>query len=133
MNFKGFWADQDGAITVDWVVLTASIVGIAIAVLLLIAGGINSASSGVGSELSNADSVASLIDGVVETPVSAGLISGNLSDYNNYYDEIAHDHYTDDEGLNFTVDNGTGIVTNDADNEQIGTVDAAGNITPTTT
>jgi Flp pilus assembly pilin Flp len=34
LNFiKNFRADEDGAVTVDWVVLTAAIVGLAIAVL----------------------------------------------------------------------------------------------------
>jgi Flp pilus assembly pilin Flp len=29
--FKGFRKDEDGAVTVDWVVLTAAVVGLAIA------------------------------------------------------------------------------------------------------
>lgn len=39
---KTFYADEDGAVTVDWVVLTAAIVGLGIA-------GVATVSSGVGS------------------------------------------------------------------------------------
>ena len=46
-----FINDESGAVTVDWVVLTAAIVGIAIAVLTVIAGGINTASEGINTDL----------------------------------------------------------------------------------
>lgn len=39
-----FLRDETGAVTVDWVVLTAAIVGIAISVLIIISGGIQSTS-----------------------------------------------------------------------------------------
>ncbi|UPH71455.1 pilus assembly protein [Abyssibius alkaniclasticus] len=40
---KLFAKDEDGAVTVDWVVLTAAIVGIAIAVAATIETGLNNA------------------------------------------------------------------------------------------
>mgnify|MGYP001076774898 CR=1 FL=1 len=46
-----FTKDESGAVTVDWVVLTAAIVGIAIAVITLISGGVESASEGVNGGL----------------------------------------------------------------------------------
>lgn len=52
--FKLFAKDESGAVTVDWVVLTAAIVGIAIAVLTVIAGGINSAANAIDNELESA-------------------------------------------------------------------------------
>ena len=55
--FTKFANDESGAVTVDWVVLTAAIVGIAIAVITLISGGIESASNGINDELNNASSV----------------------------------------------------------------------------
>jgi len=55
--FAKFANDESGAVTVDWVVLTAAIVGIAIAVITLIAGGIETASNNINTELSNANSV----------------------------------------------------------------------------
>ena len=55
--FTKFANDESGAVTVDWVVLTAAIVGIAIAVISLISGGIEDASNGINDELSNASSI----------------------------------------------------------------------------
>ena len=55
--FTKFANDESGAVTVDWVVLTAAIVGIAIAVITLISGGIQSASNGINDELNNASTV----------------------------------------------------------------------------
>ncbi len=49
---KGFVRDEDGAVTVDWVVLTAALVGIAILVLSIVSGGINSAASDINTRLS---------------------------------------------------------------------------------
>ncbi len=49
---KTFRADEDGAVTVDWVVLTAAIVGLAIAVLASVRTGANAMGDGVQTELS---------------------------------------------------------------------------------
>jgi Flp pilus assembly pilin Flp len=46
-----FYKDESGAVTVDWVVLTAAIVGIAIAVISVISGGVEDASVGINDEL----------------------------------------------------------------------------------
>ncbi len=54
--FANFAKNESGAVTVDWVVLTAAIVGIAIAVLTVISGGIGSAASGINDQLSSAGS-----------------------------------------------------------------------------
>jgi len=54
--FTKFANDESGAVTVDWVVLTAAIVGIAIAVITLISGGIQDAANGINDELENASS-----------------------------------------------------------------------------
>lgn len=50
---KTFKADEDGAVTVDWVVLTAAIVGLGIAVLTSVSGGTTSLAGKISSELSN--------------------------------------------------------------------------------
>ncbi len=52
--FANFAKNESGAVTVDWVVLTAAIVGIAIAVLAIISGGINTAANGIDDELETA-------------------------------------------------------------------------------
>lgn len=48
---KKFLADESGAVTVDWVVLTAAIVGLGIAVISSIAVGTGSVGSAVGGSL----------------------------------------------------------------------------------
>lgn len=66
--FTKFANDESGAVTVDWVVLTAAIVGIAIAVLTLISGGINNAAGAIDTQLSNSSTgVAGLITGASGT------------------------------------------------------------------
>ena len=49
---KTFKADEDGAVTVDWVVLTAAIVGLGIAVLTSVSGGTTSLADKISSSLS---------------------------------------------------------------------------------
>lgn len=49
-----FSNNESGAVTVDWVVLTAAIVGIALAVITLISGGVEDASNGVNDGLQTA-------------------------------------------------------------------------------
>ncbi|WP_102222598.1 Flp family type IVb pilin [Acidimangrovimonas sediminis] len=51
---KNFRNDEDGAVTVDWVVLTAAIVGLGIVVMNTVGGGINTAAAKLGSNLSTA-------------------------------------------------------------------------------
>ena len=54
LNFiKNFRADEDGAVTVDWVVLTAAIVGLGIAVLSSVSGGTKELGNKISSQLSN--------------------------------------------------------------------------------
>ena len=50
---KNFSADDSGAITVDWVVLTAAIVGLGIAVLSSVSGGTKELGNKISSQLSN--------------------------------------------------------------------------------
>ena len=50
---KSFRAREEGAVTVDWVVLTAAIVGLAIALIAMIAAGATDTSASVGAFLSS--------------------------------------------------------------------------------
>ena len=52
---KNFCRDEDGAVTVDWVVLTAAIVGLGIAVLTSVSGGTTSLADKISSELDGMD------------------------------------------------------------------------------
>lgn len=51
---KNFRTEEDGAVTVDWVVLTAAIVGLGIAVILAVRSGTVNMASDIGTTLSNA-------------------------------------------------------------------------------
>ena len=52
---KTFKADEDGAVTVDWVVLTAAVVGLGIAVITSVSGGTTSLADKISSTLSGMD------------------------------------------------------------------------------
>ena len=52
-KLKNFKRDEDGAVTVDWVVLTAAIVGLGIAVLTSVSGGTNALANKISSNLSS--------------------------------------------------------------------------------
>ncbi|MEM9757541.1 MAG: hypothetical protein AAF914_16175, partial [Pseudomonadota bacterium] len=51
----GFWADDCGAIAVDWVVITAAVVGLAMAVVATTSSGVEVLSSDVASEMETRD------------------------------------------------------------------------------
>ncbi|MEL6607504.1 MAG: hypothetical protein AAFO93_01210 [Pseudomonadota bacterium] len=51
--FKNFRRDEDGAVTVDWVVLTAAIVGLGIAILTTVSGGVKDLASDIDTELTD--------------------------------------------------------------------------------
>lgn len=52
---KTFKNDESGAVTVDWVVLTAAIVGLGIAVLTAVAGSIGNVTDAIEDDLELAD------------------------------------------------------------------------------
>ncbi|NBB97692.1 MAG: hypothetical protein GVY34_05895 [Alphaproteobacteria bacterium] len=53
-NIKTFAADESGAVTVDWVVLTAAIVGLGIAVVASVRNGTTSVGNQIQSSLTSA-------------------------------------------------------------------------------
>ncbi|GAB1478878.1 hypothetical protein MASR2M74_14340 [Paracoccaceae bacterium] len=51
--FKAFKSDESGAVTVDWVVLTAAIVGLGMVVMTTVGGGITSLGSEIVTDLTD--------------------------------------------------------------------------------
>jgi len=51
---NAFVKDEDGAVTVDWVVLTAAIVGIALAIIAVIRTSLNTAASDIATAITDA-------------------------------------------------------------------------------
>ncbi len=60
--FKAFKNDESGAVTVDWVVLTAAIVGLGLVVMTTVGGGIEQLSDKVAADIGDNAS------GYVSTP-----------------------------------------------------------------
>lgn len=55
MTFTQFACNESGAVAVDWVVLTGGLVGLGIATLSVVSGGIENLSGDIGQELANID------------------------------------------------------------------------------
>ena len=56
MNFfKTFARDEDGAVTVDWVVLTAAVVGLGIAAIATVRGGVDSLAGDIDTSLTDGE------------------------------------------------------------------------------
>lgn len=53
--FDTFLESEEGAVTVDWIVLTAAIVGLGLAVISIVAGGALDHSTGLGGWMSSKD------------------------------------------------------------------------------
>ena len=55
-NFmNAFIADESGAVTVDWVVLTAALVGLGLAVMAVVSGGVEDLSGDISNSLTGID------------------------------------------------------------------------------
>ena len=50
---KTFAKSESGAVTVDWVVLTAALVGLGLAVMAVVSGGVENLSTDIGQSLAN--------------------------------------------------------------------------------
>ncbi|PWK59417.1 hypothetical protein C7455_108185 [Roseicyclus mahoneyensis] len=55
---KTFAKSESGAVTVDWVVLTAALVGLGLAVMAVVSGGVENLSTDIAQELANAQPAA---------------------------------------------------------------------------
>ena len=55
--WKNFKNDESGAVTVDWVVLTAALVGLGLAVILAIRPGLEQAATGINNDLGEASAI----------------------------------------------------------------------------
>ena len=59
-NIKNFAADESGAVTVDWVVLTAAIVGLGIAVVTSVRTGVTTLGTNISNSLTTTGAVTAL-------------------------------------------------------------------------
>ena len=56
-KFADFLKDEDGAVTVDWVVLTSAIVGLGLAVMLSVGGSATDVANTAAAELANTPNI----------------------------------------------------------------------------
>ena len=60
---KTFRDDESGAVTVDWVVLTAAIVGLGIAVIAAVSGGVTDLGERISTALDDGDLIGAGVNG----------------------------------------------------------------------
>jgi Flp pilus assembly pilin Flp len=53
-KFSAFLKDEAGAVTVDWVVLTAAVVGLGLLIFSFVRPAVSNLATGIGAELGNA-------------------------------------------------------------------------------
>ena len=61
-KFNAFLSDESGAVTVDWVVLTAAIVGLGLAVMSVVSGGVENLSGDISTALTDTDPLSDPFD-----------------------------------------------------------------------
>jgi Flp pilus assembly pilin Flp len=64
---KNFAKSESGAVTVDWVVLTAAIVGLGLAVMAVVSGGVEDLSSDINTTLTNTNPTANPFDNTFQS------------------------------------------------------------------
>jgi hypothetical protein len=57
----GFVTEEDGAVTVDWVVLTAAIVGIGLTAVTVVAGGVGDVTAAIDNDINQANTYAETV------------------------------------------------------------------------
>ncbi|MCT8161362.1 Flp family type IVb pilin [Pseudoruegeria sp. SHC-113] len=67
--FKNFAKDESGAVTVDWVVLTAALVGLGIAVLSTVATGVDNVNTDLSASFTSGQTFSTQGDGVTATVI----------------------------------------------------------------
>lgn len=68
-----FAESESGAVTVDWVVLTAAMVGLGLAVMVVVSGGVENLSTDVAQELANAQPAADPFPGNTDFSASTDV------------------------------------------------------------
>ncbi len=61
--FTSFISSESGAVTVDWVVLTAALVGLGLAVMSVVSGGVENLSTDIGQSLADTNPDTNPFDG----------------------------------------------------------------------
>ena len=68
---KNFLVAETGAVTVDWVVLTAALVGLGLAVMAVVGDGVNSLTNSIADELADTTATTGSNHGITRTTAAA--------------------------------------------------------------
>ncbi|MEM7641464.1 MAG: hypothetical protein AAF366_02940 [Pseudomonadota bacterium] len=72
MQTQSFFADESGAVTVDWVVLTAALVGLGLAVMTVVRGGVQNVSNDIDGTLRSEDIIQTAFVAAMAIPEAFG-------------------------------------------------------------
>ena len=78
MRLRNFAENECGAVTTDWVVMTAAIVGIGMAVLLQMSGGLENTSRNIVSGIGEVTSESGLSESIIQPPPSTPSLSDTI-------------------------------------------------------
>lgn len=78
MRLRKFAENECGAVTTDWVVMTAAIVGIGMAVLLQMSGGLENTSRNIVSGIGEATSGSGLSESIIQPPPSTPSLADTI-------------------------------------------------------
>ncbi len=110
--FNTFLKNDSGAITVDWVVLTAAVAGIGMAVVIAISSGTNDATVNINDDLNNAATNTSIVGAITGTAAATtGAAAQFLADAGGNIHNATHLMYdAAPAGFSYTsnIDNGSG-------------------------
>lgn len=94
MTKNSFWEDESGAIAVDWVVLTGSLVGLGVATMAVVSGGVEDLSRDIAGQL-RSDDWSMFNNGLIELSNfdfsggdAAGWIGGQVMDMGGQIGEL---------------------------------------------
>ena len=130
MTQQNFLSNESGAVTVDWVVLTAALVGLGLAVMGVVSGGIEDLSGDVNTQLTDGsiirtgftgdaatarDSACGAYGGCDATLTASALKALGNADMANVQDVTYGDDFLSNEGLSFDGDGNLGYASVDGD------------------
>ena len=100
--FREFIQNENAAVTVDWVVLTAALVGLGLAVMAVVSGGVESLSTDVSDALAEQSVEFTFASAVAAAAAPADLATNGVLHYNDeqisgYIENLSSSYYSDND------------------------------------
>ena len=90
-----FIKDETGAVTVDWVVLTAALVGLGLAVMTVVSSGVSNQSDAIDSQLSDGTIIKTGFTGNIIAALGGACSEGDCSGHTYSADQLSGLNYDD--------------------------------------